>query len=135
MRKPIDAIESCQELKKQAPLAVKDVIEAQKDLVKAGLCFLPEALIELLKIHNGIKGEDGAVLGINPKDDTLDIVRFNKAHNTSKHKVIIGYDDFAFLVYDEAKKKYLLLDRSDGLELDDFLENELTSAVSSVLHF
>ncbi len=122
-------------LKKEKPLESKDTISAQKDLVMAGFELLPEKFIALLKVYNGIQSQDGAVLGIKPENDAIDIVRFNKEHNRSKSKIILGYDDFAFLVYDFQEKNYLLIDRGDGLELDDFLDDEFTSAISSILHF
>lgn len=122
-------------LKKEKPLCIRDVIEIQKGLLQSGFATLPESFIDLLKICNGIKGEDGAVLGINPENKSLNIVAFNKAHNHSTQKIILGYDDFAFLVFDSAEQKYFLIDRTDGAELDDFLESEFSSAISSILHF
>ncbi|MBO7605015.1 MAG: hypothetical protein J6S61_00925 [Elusimicrobiaceae bacterium] len=122
-------------LKKEKPLEVKDVIEAQKELVQSGFRLLPEEFIGLLKICNGIQSGAGAILGIGPKNKALDIVSFNKTYNRSISKVILGYDDFAYLVYDFQQKKYILIDRGDGMELDDFLNDEFVSAVSSVLHF
>jgi len=122
-------------LKKENPLSPKDIIGAQKELTHAGFPIIPEQFLLLLRQFNGIKGEDGAVLGISPKNKLLDILVFNKAHNASAQKIILGYDDFAFLVFDSAEQKYFLIDRTDGTELDDFLESEFSSAVSNILHF
>jgi len=122
-------------LKKEPPLVAKTVIGAQKELARAGFPLIPENFLLLLKHYNGIKGEDGAILGILPENKSLDIIVFNKAQNASTQKIILGYDDFAFLVYDAFKEKYLLIDRTDGMELDDFLNSEFSSAICSVLHF
>lgn len=122
-------------LKKENPLSPKDIIGTQKELTYAGFPIIPEQFLLLLRQFNGIKGEDGAVLGITPKNKLLDILVFNKAHNASSQKIILGYDDFAFLVFDSAEQKYFLIDRTDGTELDDFLESEFSSAISSILHF
>ena len=106
-----------------------------KDLLQSGFHPLPESFISVLKICNGVKSEGGILLGIAPKEKSFDIADFNKLHNHSTQKIILGYDDFAFLVYDFTRQCYLLIDRHDGLELDDFKENELLSALISVLHF
>ena len=122
-------------LKKENPLQIRDIIEAQKDLLQSGFQPLPESFISVLKICNGAQSEGGALLGIAPNDISLNISNFNKEHNQSTQRIILGYDDFAFLVYDFARQCYLLLDRHDGLELDDFKQSELLSALISILHF
>jgi len=123
------------DLKKENPLLPKDIIGAQKELTHAGFPIIPEQFLLLLRQFNGIKSEDGAILGISPKNRLLDILVFNKAHNASAQKIILGYDDFAFLVFDDTEQKYFLIDRTDGAELDDFLESEFSSAINSILHF
>lgn len=123
------------DLKKGNPLLPKDIIGAQKELTHAGFPIIPEQFLLLLRQFNGIKSEDGAILGISPKNRLLDILVFNKAHNASAQKIILGYDDFAFLVFDDTEQKYFLIDRTDGAELDDFLESEFSSAINSILHF
>ena len=128
-------IEQNTSLVKEKPLESKKIISAQKELTRAGFPLIPENFLLLLKHCNGIKGEDGAILGISPENKSLDIVSFNITQNASKQKIILGYDDFALLVYDTHQEKYLLLDRTDGMELDDFLKSEFSSAINSVLHF
>ena len=122
-------------LKKENPLSPKNIIGAQKELTRAGYPIIPEKFLLLLRQFNGIKGEDGAVLGIAPENKSLDILIFNKIHNAGTQKLILGYDESAYLVFDSAEKKYFLIDCTDGAELDDFLETEFSSAISSVLHF
>ncbi len=135
MNELLEFLEQNKALKKEKPLVCLDVIQAQKGLVQSGFPLLPKDFVALLKIYNGIQGEDGIILGIDLEDERMDIVRFNKHYNTSTQKVILGYDDTAFLVFDSQTKEYLLLDRTDGLALDDFLEDEFSSAIASVLHF
>lgn len=121
-------------LKKEEPVQPRLLIETQKDLLQAGFQPLPENFSSFLKISNGLQTEAGTLLGIYPKNTTRDISAFNQTYNHSTQKIILGYDDFAFLVYDFGRQSYLLIDRHDGLELDDFLESELASALISVLH-
>ncbi|MBO4284674.1 MAG: hypothetical protein J5895_00370 [Alphaproteobacteria bacterium] len=135
MEKFIKTIQKECALKKQQPLEAAKLIVAQKALAKEGYPLLPADFIDFLKICNGVKGEDSAVLGIEPEDMLLDIVSFNKAHNAANCKVILGYDDFCFLVFDASKQCYLLLDREDGEELDDFSKDSLAYALSAILHF
>lgn len=130
-----DFLTENQFITKENPLQIRDIIEVQKSLLQAGFHLLPECFIKLLKIHNGIQSQSGAVLGIAPENKSLDILSFNKLHNHSTQKIIIGYDDFAFLIYDFKRQAYFLIDKHDNMELDDFLEDELLSAISSVLHF
>jgi len=117
------------------PFTKKDVIESQKELVKKGYPFLPLEFIGFLKSYNGLRGEDSAVLGIAPKDKSLDIIVFNEIHNESDDMVILGYDEFCFLVYDEQQKDYLLVDRETGDELESFSADGLPEALNSILHY
>jgi len=117
------------------PFSKQDVIESQKELVKKGYPFLPLEFISFLKSYNGLRGEDSAVLGIAPKDNSLDIITFNEMHNESDDMVILGYDDFCFLVYDEQEKDYLLIDRTTGDELESFSADGLSEALNSILHY
>jgi len=122
-------------LKKQAPLLLEKVIESQKELVKSGFVMLPSEFVDFLRIYNGVRADACAILGVEPEDAFLDIVSFNKLHNAAEDKVILGYDDFCFLVYDASRECYLLLDREDGEELDDFSKDSLAYALSAILHF
>lgn len=119
----------------ETPFAKQDVIETQKQLVRMGYPFLPLEFVSFLKSYNGLRGEDSAVLGIDPKDKSLDIITFNEIHNGSKDMVILGYDDFCFLVYDEKEKDYLLVDRDTGDELESFSVDGLPEALSSIVHY
>ncbi|MBR6409298.1 MAG: hypothetical protein IKS23_03560 [Alphaproteobacteria bacterium] len=117
------------------PFSSKNVIEAQKELVKSGYPFLPLEFISFLKSYNGLRGEDSAILGVLPRDKGLDIITFNEIHNGSKDMVILGYDDFCFLVYDELQKDYVLVDRETGDELESFSAEGLPEGLSSILHY
>lgn len=119
----------------ESPFAREDVIETQKKLVKQGYPFLPLEFIGFLNNYNGLRGEDSAILGISPRDKGLDIITFNEIHNGSKDMVILGYDDFCFLVYDEMQKDYLLVDRNTGDELESFSADGLAEGLNSILHY
>jgi len=134
MKQLLELLEKKTDFQKQPPLTPKDVILAQKSLVQAGLSALPDNFMSFLKIYNGLKSNEGTVLGICLRDDLLDIVTFNKNHNASLHRIILGYDTFNYLVFDTHQHKYLLIDRTDGVETDEFLSDETESALCSILH-
>ncbi len=119
----------------EGPFTKRNVIETQKELVKSGYPFLPIEFLTFLQSYNGLRGEDSAVLGIDPRDKGLDIVVFNEIHNGSKDMVILGYDDFCFLVYDERQKDYFLVDRETGDELESFSAEGLAEGLNSILHY
>ena len=119
----------------EKPLEIKDVIQAQKELVREGFPFLPTDFLEFLRHYNGVKAADSAILGIPPlHHPDLDIKSFNQEFNTDSDKVILGYDDFGFLIYDSQNKVYQLVDRGGVMVLEEFAEDELGYALNSVLH-
>lgn len=128
-------LEQSKYVKREKALNIKDVITAQKDLVRVGFPFLPTDFLEFLRHYNGVKASDSAILGIPPLENPeLDIKAFNQEFNAAPDKVILGYDDFVFLIYDHEDKVYQLVDKSGALVLEEFAEDELGYALNSVLH-
>lgn len=122
-------------LHKEEPLAVKDVILTQKKLVKRGYPFLPEAFLRFLQHYNGVSANDSAILGIPPlAESKLDIVKYNCEFNLNASLVILGYDDFGFLVYNHTLNCYQLVDKGGNMVLEEFADDELEYALISVLH-
>ena len=103
--------------------------------MRVGFPFLPTDFLEFLRHYNGVKASDSAILGIPPLENPeLDIKAFNQEFNAAPDKVILGYDDFVFLIYDHENKVYQLVDKSGALVLEEFAEDELGYALNSVLH-
>lgn len=122
-------------LHKEEPLAVKDVILTQKKMVKRGYPFLPEAFLRFLQHYNGVSANDSAILGIPPlAESKLDIVKYNREFNHNASLVILGYDDFGFLVYNHPLNCYQLVDKGGNMVLEEFADDELEYALISVLH-
>lgn len=135
MGKFLKLLERNKYVHKEEPLAVKDVILAQKDLVKRGYPFLPTAFLEFLQCYNGLSANDSAILGIPPLvESKLDIVKYNREFNHSASLVILGYDDFGFLVYNHPLNCYQLVDKGGNMVLEEFADDELEYALISVLH-
>ncbi len=122
-------------IERENPLDVKDIIKAQKTLVHDGFPFLPTEFLEFLRHYNGIKAQDSAVLGIPPlKNPELDIRNFNREFNATPENVILGYDDFSFLIYNHQNNVYQLVDKTGTMVLEEFFEGELGYALNMVLH-
>lgn len=119
----------------EEPLPEKDVITAQKELVRDGFPFLPLDFVAFLQKVNGVSGVDSAILGIPPTaNEQLDILAFNMIFNQTADMVILGYDDFNFLVYNHSLNIYQLIDREDNIVVEEFKQNELKYALNSILH-
>lgn len=122
-------------IKLEAPLDVRNVIGAQKELTRHGVPILPEGFIKFLRCYNGLSCQDSCVLGIPPVNNSrLDIVEFNEEFNNSSDMVILGYDDFGYLVYNSSTKTYQLIDKDGGLVIEEFMEDELEYALISIIH-
>lgn len=129
----IEMLENNNVVRKGAPLNSKDIILTQKELAAKGYPCLPVAFLDFLKIYNGVAALDSAILGIG-NSISEDVASFNALYNHFEGQTILGYDDFAFLVYDAPKDKYFLLSQADGSEIDDFNQDEFVSALNSIIH-
>lgn len=119
----------------EAPLPEKDILLTQRELVREGYPFLPLSYLKFLQAANGVMGVDSALLGIPPTaNGELDIVAYNVMFNQTNNMVIIGYDEFNFLVYNHAVQKYQLIDREDNLVIEEFTEDEIKFALNSVIN-
>ena len=114
----------------------EDVILLQKKLVANGFDFLPTEFVAFLKKMNGVMGDASCILGIPPvQNKLLDIWRFNQSMHLPNHAVVLGFDDFAYLLYDAAQKQYRLLSRDLQTTLETFEKDEWEDALRSIIHF
>ena len=135
MEKFLNLLAQNKYLHKEGSLAVKDVILTQKKLVKRGYPFLPLEFLKFLQHYNGVSANDSAILGIPPlAESKLDIVKYNREFNDDASLVILGYDDFGFLVYNQTQNCYQLVDKGGNMVLEEFADDELEYALISVLH-
>lgn len=135
MRKLAEFLAQCGYVHLEKPLNVKNVVLAQKELTRQGLPMLPPFFLDFLRQYNGLSAQDSKILGIPPlANANLDIIEFNQDFNQSDDMVILGCDDFGFLVYNAAAKTYQLIDKDSSMVLEEFADNELEYAVMSVLH-
>ena len=84
----------------------------------------------------GTKRSDSAVLGIPPlENESLNILTFNQNYNAVANTAILGYDDMYYLLFDNLKQRYMLVDRIGFDVIEEYLSDELVYAINSILHF
>jgi len=135
MKKLMEILQHHKEFEVEVPLDVKDLILLQKNFAKNNYPMLPLSFLHFLQHANGVSSGESVILGINASSDELpDIVAYNQMFNETSDQVIIGYDDFDFLVYNHTAQKYQLIDREDNVVVEEYAENDLEKALTSVLH-
>lgn len=98
-------------------------VDARKILIykiemkKKELPELPSEFADFLKECNGVRGSGCEIFAMNPDVPFSDILSENlRAGMGSSGGVILGYNDFDFLVYDSENREYQLRDK-DGMEI------------------
>lgn len=134
MRRFLKFLEQNKTVKLEAPLAVKDVIRTQKELMRDGYPYIPEGYLKFLQIYNGVKGQDSALLGINPQRTELDLLEFNRTSNDTNDQVILGYDEFCYLVYNSSSQQYQIVDNDIASVVEEFATDELEYALNVILN-
>ncbi len=135
MKKLMEFLTSHKEFDIEAPLDAKDLILLQKNFAKNNYPMLPLSFLHFLQHANGISTGESVILGINDgAGEVPDIVMYNQMFNQTNDQVIIGYDDFDFLVYNHTSQKYQLIDREDNVVVEEYAEDDLEYALTSVLH-
>ena len=96
---------------------------------------LPVDFCNLIKTANGFSNEDCLIFGAETDDNNhyKDVFLFNKAyfHGKTSHWLILGENDFFYLIYDEIKKTYHIADR-DTLETE-YSDTTLNSLIELFL--
>lgn len=101
-----------------------------------GLPELPESFCEVLKTCNGFSNEGSLVFGAEIKNNNWfkDVAAFNISYfkGESADWLILGEDDFFFLVYDSGREIYCVVDR-DTLE-EEVMTVDIVPALEYLLH-
>ena len=115
------------------PLDKKQVILLQKELNDNELAALPESLMRILYVSNGISCNSSRVFGVSWDEPLNDLVSQNIGFNADKESLIAGASEMDLLVYKPQKKTYQILDRDDMEVLEEYGEDDLLKAVSVFL--
>ncbi|MBQ8671079.1 MAG: hypothetical protein IJ525_00990 [Alphaproteobacteria bacterium] len=108
------------------------LIVAQKVLCNMGLDFLPASYTDFLRVHNGIKLNDGYLFGATVDDD-LDIIDKNEQMTKPNGTVLLGYNKLYLLCYNYEHKEYHIVNRQDFSVLARHPEKERDVALAKIL--
>lgn len=104
-------------------------VDARKILIykiemkKKELPELPSEFADFLKECNGVRGCCCEIFAMNPDGPFSDILSENlRAGMGGSDGIILGYNDFDFLVYDSENREYQLRDK-DGMEISASYQN------------
>ncbi len=103
-------------------------------LRKNGIAQIPDDFATLLKKYNGLSCGGNTIFGINTGTSFFpDLVDFNinMLADEDVSCVILGQDDDFYLIYDEEKLCYRIIDQSDFFE--ELSTDDLTTAVTWIL--
>lgn len=115
------------------PLEKEAVIVAQKVLYNMGMDFIPQTYVAFLKHYNGIKANGCYLFGATVDDD-LDIIDQNEQLPRPKNAILLGRNEFDYLVYNYVVKEYQIIDQEDFEVLENYQENELGNALNEIFN-
>ncbi len=114
---------------------IRENISSRKHLVKSGIMPFPTDYLTFLKKINGVCSPSSRVFGIEleEKNSANDAIRQNeKLNRHDKNKVVVlGYNMFDYLVFDNNTNYYQLRDKEDDAVIHIF--NNFEDAVSTLL--
>ncbi len=121
----IRAIEKLRQNKFEASgeqLETADIIITQKELKQKKGVVLPEEVINFLHHFNGFSYDGGQIYGIyNPDVLTNNIITENQKNNI-KNCIVLGHNEFDYLVYNNILNNYQILDKEDFEILEEYLD-------------
>ena len=123
-----------QSLAGPSSLQAEELIFAQKALSKFGIAAMPKDFVELLHHINTLSLEGRHLFGIKPEPlNFMDIVNVNvfQKHVSSADNIILGDNEFDFLIYNNLRQSYLIIDKTDNKVLEEY--SDLASAIYNIL--
>lgn len=100
--------------------SVADISRARVALKLAKLPPLPEEYEQVLMSFNGLSNDGPLLLGVEENNNFFpNVVKYNKDFFKAAKAdfLILGYDDFFYLIFDETDKKYKVVDQDDFGEI------------------
>ena len=132
MEKLIEVIENSDYIETGAPQNAAKARIYGKGMVEAGFADLPEEYIKFCSHFNGVWTDGTQVYAIDPEEGFLeDVLAKNDdwIYATSQQQLVLGENDFDFLVYDAEEEVYFMLDKDYGKLGRRFEELEQAVAV------
>lgn len=119
-----------------APKAdVRNIISCKNNLKENHIVVFPEDYTSFVKNINGIVGDSISLYGVCPDsklgfsdiaEENSSLTKFDK-----NRFIVLGYNKYDYLVYDEEEKAYQARDQFDGIVFERF--RDISSAVSYLL--
>ena len=94
-----------------SPASQQQIIFAQRELFDRHFPSLPTDFAELLKFINTFEYNGVALFGINNRSYLLDVVAENTALDLGNDILVLGRDEFSYLVYNPSRQQYQILDQ------------------------
>ncbi len=95
-------------------------VDARKVLIykiemkRKGLVELPDDFADFLKDCNGVRGSGCEIFAVNPEGPFSDIIQENLRQNMAgTGGLVLGYNDFDYLIYDAETGAYQICDKDD----------------------
>jgi len=127
-------LEENTEVGKNTPATELQISLGGIKLRKASIPALPDEFCALLQHHNGLSYNGNTVFGIDTQTSFFpDAVNINlsimEGQNTDC--IILGQDEYCFLVYDYEVKKYRIIDKEDFTQ--ELATDNIADAVCHIL--
>lgn len=117
------------------PASVADISRARVALKLAKLPPLPEEYEQVLMSFNGLSNDGPLLLGVEENNNFFpNVVKYNKDFFKAAKAdfLILGYDDFFYLIFDDNDKKYKIVDQDDFGEI--IVSEDISTPLAYLLH-
>lgn len=113
MQKLIKQLKSFPLLMTAKPATLEQIIRTQQDLKFNDIANFPKEFSQFLQQINTIEYDGAFIFGINPRSYYLDIFAQNDMLDLPNKSeiIILGYDEFEYLAYNEKKQLYQIIDK------------------------
>ena len=132
--KLIEAIELA-EIGRNDPATAKDVSLTRVTLKMAKLPAMPDEYEKLLISFNGLSNDGPVMLGVEEGNNFFpNVAKYNKNFfkESKADFLVLGYDDFYYMIFDETDKKYNIVDRDDFGEI--IVSEEIAGPLAYLMH-
>lgn len=89
-------------------------------LADFGLPAIPQEYQILLAEFNGITFDGTNLMGINPEGPFYDILDENLAIDTDDETLVLGFDEFDYLIWNPQSSRYQIVDIIDRVSFGEF---------------
>lgn len=132
--KIIEAIEVA-EIGRNNPASPNDISKVRVALKMAKFPAMPDEYEKILMSFNGLSNDGPVLLGVEEGNNFFpNVAKYNKEFfkEFKADFLILGYDGFYYMIFDETDKKYKLVDQDDFGEI--IVSEEIDGPLAYLLH-